>query len=477
MKAEQERLERLKREEEEARRRAAEEETREQELEAERARARADAEERAQARREQRAAEKAEADARAAAREREREREAAEVASRLQRIRRGKPRGGKTRWLGLIALVAVIVAVVAVRFVPIDPAPHAAWASRALGVPVQIGAASYALEPLPVLQLKAVRIGNPDDVRVGTVSATPALSSWFGDGVVFTRLELSDVRVKAQALGALLRVSPSARVAGLPGIALTQVVLEIPGATLPPLAGRLEFGAAGAKFSLEDTEKKLSLDLLPLGDGNGKFELWATDARALSPALPLTDLRVRGTASREQARIERFDARLHDGVVQGQGVLTWGEAWRFDGTVEATSLTVAKLAPAVEGRLKGSGRFAMQGADFGALFAAPGLDASFAVEQGLVSGFDLPRSLQAGAVTPGTTSFNDLSGQAVLEQGRLKLRGLRLRAGVMNASGNLDLAGGKVVDGRIAAELRIPAGFVRANFGVAGTPAALNLQR
>jgi hypothetical protein len=246
---------------------------------------------------------------------------------------------------------------------------------------------------------------------------------------------------------------------------------------LPPLAGRLEVGTPGAKLSLEDAEKNLSLDLLPQGNGGGKFELWATDARTLSSALPLADLRVRGTASREQARIERFDALLHDGAVQGQGVLTWGSEWRFDGTLEATSLTVAKLAPAVEGRLKGSGKLAMRGTDFATLFVAPGLDGSFAIEQGMVNGFDLPRSLQAGAIASGATSFTDLSGQAVLQDGRLRLQGLRLRAGVMNASGHAELAGGKVVDGRIAAELRIPAGFVRANFAVAGTPRALNLRR
>ncbi|HEY9381721.1 MAG TPA: AsmA-like C-terminal region-containing protein, partial [Burkholderiales bacterium] len=461
VRAEQERADQMRREAEEENQREAEKEAKQRLLEDERTRARADAERAARERREQRAREKAEADARAAERKRERERESATVVARLNRIRRGKS-GGVGKWLTGLLVVALAIGVLAVPFLPVDTARYERLAERAFGVPVEIGNASYAWTPWPALELDSVSIGPAREARIGKGVAVPTVWSLLSGSPVLQRLDLQGVSAKPAALAALLSGKLDVRVPALREIGLTQVSLDAPGVTLPALHGRIELGSAssGGKLMLADGAGTLSLDIMPRGDGTASFELHAADVAALL-GIPLTDVAAKGSFSAEKADVGAFDGRLHDGVLKGQGVLDWDPQLSFKGTVNAISLTAVKVTPVVEGRLSGSAEFSMQAVAFDNLFAAPHLNGRFEIEKGVLHGFDLPRSMQAGSVVPGATSFDGLNGQLALENGQLRLHNVRMQAGVMKASGTAVLAGGKEIDGRIAAELRIPAGHVR----------------
>ncbi len=475
--AEQKRAEQMRREVEEEKRRETEQEAKQRLLEDERARARADAERAARERREQRAQEKAESDARAAERKRERERESATVIARLSRIRRGKSVDAGT-WLVGLVIVALAVGVLAVPFLPIDTARYEQLAARTFGVPVRIGNASYAWTPWPALQLGDVSIGSARDARIEEIVAVPTVLSLMSEVPTLQRLELQGVSAKPSALVALLSGKLDARIPALREIGLKQVAFDAPGVTLPALNGRIELGSAssGGKLVLADDAGMLSLDIMPRGDGTASFDLYAANVSALL-GIPLMDVAAKGSFSAEQADIGVFDGRLYDGVLKGRGVLAWQPQLSFKGTVDATSLTAVKMAPVVEGRLSGSAEFSMQAAGFDKLFSVPQLNGRFEIEKGVLHGFDLPRSMQAGSMVPGATSFDGLNGQLALENGQLRLHNLRMQAGVMKASGTAALAGGKEIDGRIAAELRIPAGHVRANFGIGGTPQALTVKR
>ena len=477
VRAEREREEKMRREAEEENQRDAEKEAKQRLLEDERTRARADAERAARERREQRAREKAEADARAAERKRERERESATVVARLNRIRRGKS-GGVGKWLAGLLVLALAIGVLAVPFLPIDTARYEQLAERTFGVPVKIGNASYAWTPWPALELGNVSIGPAREAQIGKVIVVPTVLSLLSDTPVLQRLDLQGVSAKPGAVAALLSGKLNTRIPALREIGLTRVSLDAPGVTLPALNGRIELESASSvgKLVLADETGALSLDIVPRGDGNASFELHAVDVTALL-GIPLTDVAAKGSFDADKADVSAFDGRLHDGVLKGLGVLTWNPQLSFQGTVNAISLTAVKLAPVVEGRLSGSAEFSMQAVVFDKLFAAPRLNGRFEIEKGVLHGFDLPRSMQAGSMVPGATSFDGLNGQLALENGQLRLHNVRMQAGVMKASGTAALAGGKEIDGRIAAELRIPAGHVRANFGIGGTPQALTVKR
>jgi hypothetical protein len=77
----------------------------------------------------------------------------------------------------------------------------------------------------------------------------------------------------------------------------------------------------------------------------------------------------------------------------------------------------------------------------------------------------------------GTTNFNELSAQAQYENGRLVLRAVKLDGGTVSANGSLEVEGGKSLTGKLAADMKTPAGQLRGTYTVSGTPAQLNVKR
>jgi hypothetical protein len=112
------------------------------------------------------------------------------------------------------------------------------------------------------------------------------------------------------------------------------------------------------------------------------------------------------------------------------------------------------------------------------LFDAARLEGTFTVQKGQLVQIDLARLMQAGSSSSTSTLFNELSGQAASEAGRLSLRNLKLGAGLLSATGNVDIEGGKQISGRVAAEMKTPAGAsTRGAFNVSGTVQQVVIKR
>src|SRR5262249_16682623 len=62
-------------------------------------------------------------------------------------------------------------------------------------------------------------------------------------------------------------------------------------------------------------------------------------------------------------------------------------------------------------------------------------------------------------------------------QGRLALRGVKIDAGALSASGTIDVDGAKSIAGRIAADMKTPGGAMRASLVVSGSPSPLHVKR
>ena len=54
---------------------------------------------------------------------------------------------------------------------------------------------------------------------------------------------------------------------------------------------------------------------------------------------------------------------------------------------------------------------------------------------------------------------------------------MKIDAGALSASGAVDVAGGKSLAGRFAADLKTPGGMLRATLQVSGTPSQLAIKR
>jgi hypothetical protein len=485
--------ERARRDAEEAARREAEEAARRKEEEArakaeaerkareeEKARAKAEAEAAARARREERAREKAEAEAQAAERRREQEKEAAEVAARLEQIRSGKRRS-PGRYVAIAAAVAVVGGLAYLQFMPLDIEKYERLASKRFGQPVRIRAGSISLLPTPSVRFEDVTLGAAPNVRIAVAAGHPDFGSVFGDEPVLKSLDLSGVTVDAAALAGVLFGGGRGTALGIQEIVARGVKVAVPGVNLPELEANAQLQTDGAlrKLTLANAGKTITAEVVPQQGGRAQIEFNIGAAREL-PALPtgIDALSARGVATAAEFNASELEVKLLDGIARGKGVLRWsGGPLSFDGALEARSLDSKLVSPALAGRVQGPMVVSAESATLDRLAAAGRLDWNFAMSKGQINGVDLPRTLQSGKTVGGQTIFNEVTGQAVLDQGRLALRNVRIDAGVFQANGALDVEGGKTLAGRFNADMKTPGQTLRATLVVSGTPTQLSVKR
>jgi hypothetical protein len=89
---------------------------------------------------------------------------------------------------------------------------------------------------------------------------------------------------------------------------------------------------------------------------------------------------------------------------------------------------------------------------------------------------DLARMVQTGAGAAGSTNFNEVTGQLSSGSQRVQLRNLRMLAGPLSASGNIELESDSI-SGRIAVEMSTPAGVRRGNLNLTGSVSKLQAGR
>jgi len=483
--AQREAAERAKREAEEAARRKDEEERARREAERrardeEKGRAKAEAEAASRARREERAREKAEAEEKAAARAKEREKDAAVVSARLEKIRSGKGKGGFGKYVGFAAIAAVVGALVYLHFMPLDIANYEALATQRFGQPVKIGAGSISLIPSPTIRFENVTVGAGKNIRIASVAATPEFGAVFADPPVLSSLEVSGMTLDAAGLAGILFGRSTGTALGIERIHATGVKVVQSGLNLPELDATVTFQVDGAvqKITVSNPGKTLAAQIEPQSNGRAAVDASIGGAGALL-GLPfeVESLSVKGVASAAEFVVSELDAKIFGGSARGKGTLRWSGPLSFDGTLEARGLEAKRLTPILTGTVQGPMAIAAQGETLEKLADGARLDWSFAVQNGLINGIDLPRTLQAGKSVGGTTKVDEMTGQAVVGDGKAALRNIRIVGGPMQASGAIDIEGGKTLAGRFNADMKTPGANLRATLLVSGTPAQLSVKR
>jgi hypothetical protein len=134
---------------------------------------------------------------------------------------------------------------------------------------------------------------------------------------------------------------------------------------------------------------------------------------------------------------------------------------------------VQKFGTALSGDLDGSARFRMRADSLAQLPDSAIVEGTFVVGKGVVNGFDIVEAvrLRSRESRPGgRTHFEELSGELNYENGDYRFRRLRMKAGVLSASGSLDVVK-QNLSGQVAAELSMRSGAGSAALQVGGTTA------
>jgi hypothetical protein len=390
-------------------------------------------------------------------------------------------------WPKAIAIGVVVLLVAAVALVQVMPLSAYVPAVEALLTerlqqPVDVSNVRYTLFPTPQLTLERVSIGKLQEIKIETVTVPAMPMALFADTKSFRSVEASGIAVERDMvpqLAALLKAREGSQRLSIDRVRLKGVKLAIKDVEVPVFNGDLAFGRGGVLQKAVLTDGKLKAEIVPNErgaavtiEGRGWHMPWG-------PAIDFDDLTLTAVIEGNQARVTKFDAKAGGGSMNGTFKAGWGNGVRVDGEFSMVNGRLNTLMPAftnaftASGTINAKGTVALQSTDLALVFEEPRVDATFNIANGELTNVDIVRALQ-GATSSGfrggRTKFDDLSGTLQVAGKRMSYRQLRVASGPMNATGNVDVAPGSEISGRIQAELGSRGTIVaRGALNVAGT--------
>jgi hypothetical protein len=393
------------------------------------------------------------------------------------------PKVALGRWLGLGIAVTLAAALTLAQVLPWEFAVPAAQAvlSARLGEPVSVEEVHGALFPAPQLRLHGIKVGK-DGALVAEVLTATGFAALLGRSDEISAIQIENVSLNAAALERLEAWNrPLAANAGtaLERITARQVRVVGAGMELPPFDAELSLASDGTvrHIAVRAVDGSLSGALVPSGTGlkiQVQGQIWKAPF-----GLPLVfeNLQVKANAAPGRLQVEQFDALLYGGRVMGSGSLTWDGLWTAQGEAELVSVDLAALFSAylgdapITGTLKSRMQLELAGRSLQSLFEAPRLRGEFVVERGALTGVDLSQALRGGSAgsSRGETAFQQLTGSMVLAGHRYEFRNLSLAAGILSASGTLEVAPDRSLSGGAQVEIRSETNPLRGYLAVKGS--------
>ena len=350
--------------------------------------------------------------------------------------------------------------------------------------PVHVGHLSGRLLPIPRLELKDVSIGEAKQIQAQQARIDFALSALFSSNKPVTGLELEGVQVNGAALpqvSAWLQKIAADSQYPVARIVLNQGKLEADGVQISGIGGELGFNQAGkftqAKLHAEESKFALGINAAP----ENKMLVSITVRGSALPLLPnwvFDELSAKGELIEDGLVITELDSRIMGGMLLGEARIGWHSGWRAQGSLTAKTITLQNMYKTLSGDMDGTARFQMQSASLSRLTDAATLDGAFIVKKGAISGIDIVETARLRSrenVSGGRTHFDELSGDLSYSNGGYHFRQIRMNAGMLNATGALDIAR-QQMSGRVIADLSKLTGMGPVALQIGGTTDNPSLQ-
>jgi hypothetical protein len=261
-------------------------------------------------------------------------------------------------------------------------------------------------------------------------------------------------------------------------VQLSDVKIDVPSAGFTALSGEVTFERDGTMHQAFLENEKLRLDVAPERNGL-RMLLNARDSRIpFGPPVNFSYVTLAGVAAHQRFTSTEMSARLGGGSLVGTLKANWAGTITATGDFKVRNVRLHEFTPLItpdfsaRGLLTASGRYTIQAPDAERLFAAPTIDATFALARGELMNIDLARATQSSgsnSFSGGRTLFDELKGSLQVTGGNYTYRQLQLSSGPLNANGYFAITPDGVLTGRINAEVAARDAVTRTALVVAGT--------
>jgi len=400
------------------------------------------------------------------------------------KVRRG---GGvsASKIIGVFVLLMIAGGIGYLYFMPIDKSLIESLATARLGVPVKVGSATFSPFP-PQLNMTNVMV---DDISLPRVVAVPDPGSLAADRKIWKSIDIGGMQIsvaQAKKMMALsLQEPPKGVSMTVQRVRITGVAVSDSPLPLPPFDLTALFGADGtvkqATFVVPDNKGQLQLSTDEKGwlvDFESRGLTWA-----LGPKTAWESIRAKGLASADGLQFDSIAISHFAGNANGRGELTWKGNWKFNGSMEVGGMDTASIGQAyysaspVSGTMDGKFSVSMAAPTLARLIESTKLDGSVVINKAAVTGIDLARTAQAGALTGGKTPFSDFECDLATDGAKVQIKNVRANSGLLNVSGDVTIGADKALSGTVNIELGISSNRTKAAMKVSGTPADIRLSK
>lgn len=391
------------------------------------------------------------------------------------------------KWLKGIALVLLAllgVAAVVPFFVTLNdyiPTLEKELTAR-VGEPVSIDELHAALLPVPHARVEGISIGTAGEVQVGKVTLKPDLWSLLRSRKVIRSVDLDDVTLTQQSLGALAALSQGDKGGGsvrVENVRLSNAVVKLERSKFGPFDVHVRVSGGGEEglVTLKTRDDALEAKAVPDGE-QFKIEISARKwTPPIGPAFVFDQLEVKGVVRGKDADLPSISAKLYGGSATGAVKLDWNKGVAIKGNLDLQQIEVAQpvaiLSPntRVSGRLDAKPVFSAQAASADQLDDALKLDSPFAVHDGVLHGFDIAAAAASlgKQAKGGETRFDRLSGKLAVEHRSYRFSDLNIASGVLAARGNVAISPSKALSGQLKANATAFGKSVSIPLAVSGT--------
>ena len=373
---------------------------------------------------------------------------------------RPRSKRGRMRNLLLTAgLVALVLGILRVVFYPYDEhKPRFEQAlSEALGEKVSIGNLRVGFLPMPIVMLEKVSVGDtPFHATAEMVRLSPELASLFS-AHRYRKVSIQGMKLSSAGLGRVARWFASQ---GAGHLAVDQLDIETlwfiaGGHAFGPLAGaaRIDPGRGLGQVSLGDAGP-VRLEALPTPTGWSVAWSASDWPSPFVPPLRFSALEIKGELDDGRFAISKLEGLAYDGQVSGLGEADWRDGVSLSLNLDLRHVAAARLLDALQAPplLDGNANAKLNVTSRADRFARLGeqlrADGSFALDRGQIKRLDFAEALRLAAQRPpgvgrgGTTGFEELEGRLSSDGRSIRLNGLRMASGLMQASGSAVLSRG-----------------------------------
>jgi uncharacterized protein involved in outer membrane biogenesis len=354
-------------------------------------------------------------------------------------------------------------------------------ASAMLRQPVRLGQTQYRMFPTPQLKIERIAIGASYGTRIEQVVVSAWPWEFFTESPRFDSMTVTGAVVEHDGISGIRSLIQP----GKNGTQLQRVIFEgsrlaIQDIDMPVSNGMIRFERNGGIRSVKINSAGATLELVPAGGGTWSVALNArTWKPPLGPALTFDSISLKGVTDGSSMKAATVNASIAGGNVTATVAADWRDGIRAEGRFEVTKAQLQSLMPAytshfnARGTLSAQGRYRIESATVGKLLENPRVTADFLVASGELANVDLVRALQqvsAQGIQGGRTRFEQLVGSVEVAGDRYRYRELKLVSGPMTASGNVDIAPGNQLAGRVVADVQTASRTaIRGSLRVSGT--------